>query len=119
MPTAPTAAQTPAPPPGAAPATPGSAASPDVYVDASGHVHGVDGVLNQIAAAVVAQATPVVRDQLMPILQNDRQLQATVGAAAGQAMAGPLWVVAAVAAGYAGWSVYRTVQRDRRRRRPR
>lgn len=60
-----------------------------------GRIAGIDGMLDQIAGALVRQATPYVQSQILPALQSDRALQMTVGAAAGQAAAQTLrpWVI--------------------------
>jgi hypothetical protein len=52
-----------------------------------GRIQGLDGVLNQIFESLGKQVTPLVVDKVVPILQRDRELQKTVGAAAGRAAA--------------------------------
>jgi hypothetical protein len=75
--------------PAAQASSPSSA--PSVGVDSTGRITGVDGMLDQIASALAGQ----VRTQLLPVVQQDRDLQRTIGAAAGQAAAQELkpWVV--------------------------
>ena len=59
-----------------------------------GRIAGLNGIMDQIAAAVVRQ----LRVQLLPSIVNDKELQRTVGEAAGIALADRLWPFAAVAA---------------------
>lgn len=70
--------------------TPGEAVrSPvaDVEMDETGRIHGIDGMLSQIAAAIAREAAPVIRTEILPVLQRDRVSQRTIGAAAGLAAA--------------------------------
>lgn len=67
--------------PPAVPAAPPPVAQPATNAD--GSIPGIDGVLSQVASALVRQAAPII----MPALQNDRAMQATVGNAAGTAIA--------------------------------
>lgn len=102
------AAQTQAPPlpPATAPLAPPAAATPpsaEIRVGADGYVHGIDGMLDQIASALMRQA----RTEILPTLQRDRTLQATIGAAAGRELARPLWALAGIAAAYVGWQFWR------------
>lgn len=78
------------------------AASSNISVGANGYIHGIDGMLDQISGALLRQA----KTEILPTLQNDRELQMTVGRAAGKAMAKPLWVIAGVAAVYVGWVIW-------------
>jgi len=82
-------------------------AAPPVTMDAAGRLVGVDGVLNQVAGAVAAQAARV----LLPPLQADRELQRTIGAAAGRAIyreARPVvWTVAGAILATCGVLIYR------------
>lgn len=79
---------------------------PLIQVRADGSITGIDGMLDQISASVGRQILPMLRDQVLPVLQNDRQLQMTVGRAAGQQIAKPLWALAIVTGTYLGWKIY-------------
>lgn len=56
-----------------------------------GRIPGIDGMLDQVAAAVARQAAPVIRTELLPVVLADRELQRTVGSAAGKAFAQAVW----------------------------
>lgn len=68
-----------------APSVPESAR---IYVGERGYIHGIDGMLSQVAGALVGQA--------MPHVSADHEMQARVGRAIGQEIAKPLWTIAAV-----------------------
>lgn len=70
----------------------------DVKVNGDGRIAGIDGMLNQIAAALAAQAIPRVRQELLPPILADREMQATIGRAAGEAVARKLRPYAVVGA---------------------
>ena len=61
---------------------------------------GVDGLLNQIAAALAREAGPLIRDVILPEIRDDQALQRRVGDAAGRAaiqeLKPVLWTVAGV-----------------------
>lgn len=76
--------------------------TPAVVSQANGYVPGIDGMLSQVSGALVQQA----KTQILPVLQQDRELQRTIGKAAGREIAKPLWVIAGVAAIYVGWRVF-------------
>jgi hypothetical protein len=82
------ATATPPPTTATAPAAPPIAVAPD------GRITGIDGMLDQIAAAVVGQA----RVQLLPALQQDKALQDRLGEAIGRGAAREaapaLWIAA-------------------------
>jgi hypothetical protein len=83
----------------AVPATaPAPSSPPPVTMDQSGRITGVDGMLDQIAAALAKQARPMLQNDVLPALQRDRETQREIGAAAGRAAAkaveGPLWLAA-------------------------
>lgn len=90
---------------------PATDAAPEVGVRPDGSITGIDGMLDQISASLARQIVPAIRDTVVPVLQNDRQLQTTVGRAAGaeigRQLAGPLWTLAIIAGVYAGWKIYR------------
>ena len=103
-------------PPAALPAT------EDIRVGKDGRIHGVDGMLDQIAQALTRHAGPMLARDVLPIMQRDEALQARVGQAAGVAMADTLkpWVIAgasalAVLAVIEGYRFY--TQRNRATRR--
>jgi hypothetical protein len=79
------------PPPAPAPAPVGhtiaTTSAPDLRFGSDGRIVGLDAVLDQIVGAVGRQVTPLVRDVALPIIQRDKELQKTVGAAAGKALA--------------------------------
>lgn len=92
-------------------------ASPAIETLPDGTITGVDGMLDQIAGALARQAAPVVRQEIMPLILDDTDMQQRVGEAAGRALAEewkPIaWVVAgsfvvlAISAGTAvAWSIY-------------
>lgn len=77
-----------------APAQPG----PPVDVAPDGRITGVDGMLDQIAAAIGRQVTPMLTRDVLPLLQRDTALQRTVGQSLGQGLGhelrGPAWLLA-------------------------
>lgn len=82
----------------------------DIRFDQQGRMVGVDGLLDQIAAAAARQATPLLRDVALPALQRDRELQRTVGIAIGTGLGQQIKPVLWVAAGLLGliaWGVWR------------
>lgn len=90
-----------------------------IGVAADGRITGIDGMLDQVAGALVRQATPVVKTQILPALQQDKALQGTVGTAAGVAMADQLrpWVIlgAVSLVAIAGTMLYRSIHSRNRR----
>ena len=72
----------------------------DIRVGKDGRIHGVDGMLDQIAQALTRHAGPMLARDVLPIVQRDAALQARVGQAAGVAMAATLkpWVIAGASA---------------------
>lgn len=61
-----------------------------VRIGEQGYIHGIDGMLQQVARAFMGEA--------MPHVTADSEMQARVGRAIGQEVAKPLWVLAGVAA---------------------
>ena len=72
----------------------------DIRVGKDGRIHGVDGMLDQIAQALTRHAGPMLARDVLPIVQRDAALQTRVGQAAGVAMAATLkpWVIAGASA---------------------
>lgn len=91
-------AATPAPAPPPAP-LPAQAPSAEIRVGPNGYIHGVDGMLDQIAAALSRHAGPMIVRDVLPAVRADRQLQARVGAVVGQAIAQTLQPYLLVGAG--------------------
>ena len=85
---------TPPPRPGSPPP------SSEIRVGENGYIHGVDGMLDQIASALTRHAGPMLRREVLPVLQRDETLQTRVGEAAGAAMAQKLlpWIIVGVGA---------------------
>lgn len=75
-----------------APAAPSTTIAPD------GRVAGIDGLLNQIAAAAINQARPMVVNDILPVIQADPAMQRNIGEGIGRGigseMSGPAWVAA-------------------------
>lgn len=92
-----------------APAPAPTSAPAPVTVGADGRISGIDGMLDQISGALLRQA----KTEILPTLQNDRELQTTVGRAIGKSLANPLWVMAGVAAVYVGWVIWSNSQKPR------
>jgi hypothetical protein len=77
--------------------------SPPVTIGPDGRIVGIEGILDQIAQAAARQAgpliqqavPPILRDTVLPILSRDKEMQRTVGAAAGQAAVKEIkpWVI--------------------------
>lgn len=67
----------------------------DVRIGPDGRIVGIDPILDQIAQAAARQAIPIIqqtlppllRNDVLPILQRDKELQRTIGEAAGRAAA--------------------------------
>ena len=65
------------------PAVPRSA---EIRVGDDGRVHGVDGMLDQIAGALMKHAGPMITRDVLPAVRQDPALQTRVGQAVGQAV---------------------------------
>jgi len=105
------------PPVTAAPTTP---AGPQV--GAGGRIAGIDGVLDQIAGAISRQLTPIIQNTVLPILQRDKELQKTIGEAAGRGAVKalrPFLFVTAGALVFIAWTYYRSKQPAARNNPPR
>lgn len=66
-------------------------------IDENGRLVGVDGIIDQIGEGLRRQAEPLIRDMILPYVSRDAELQARVGASAGDALARQLkpWVILA------------------------
>jgi len=83
----------------------------EIQFDKNGRLVGVDGVLDQVSAALGRQAEPILRNTILPTLRADRELQRTVGAAAGKALARelkPFFFVITGAVLFIAWNSYRS-----------
>jgi|SRR5579859_2564980 len=80
--------------------TPTTPSAPQV--SENGYVYGIDGMLDQICGALARQG----KQEWLPALQADTNLQQNIGAGIGSELAKPLWVIAIVIAGYAGWKMW-------------
>lgn len=78
--TTPFATPAPVPPP----TTP---TSPEIRVDGNGQVQGIDGMLDQVARALMRNAGPVFRQDVLPALQEDTRMQTRIGQAVGSEIA--------------------------------
>ena len=99
------------------PVTPRSPNGADIRVGPNGRVEGVDGMLDQIAAALSRHAGPMLVRDVLPAVREDAALQARVGAAVGQAMASRLAPWIALGAGALGVLAFVQVVRWRQERR--
>ncbi len=81
--------------------------SAQIRVGENGYVHGIDGMLHQIAGAFVKEA--------MPTLQRDKAMQITIGQAAGSKIAEPVWWLAIIAAIVGGVYIYNSNKTPSRR----
>ncbi len=85
----------------------------DIQLGSDGRLSGIDGVLDQILSSIVRNARPLITDDILPVLQRDKELQREIGAAAGNAAAAriapALWLIGgalalgAIALAYQAW----------------
>ncbi len=78
-------------------------ANSPVAIGPDGRITGISGILDQIGEAAARQAIPVlqqvvpplIRNDIMPILLRDKEMQRTLGEAAGRAAAREIkpWVI--------------------------
>lgn len=80
-----------------APAAP--VVAPDIGIGPDGKMTGIEPILDQITKSVVDNAGPMIRNQLLPVLQADKAMQREVGRAIGHAIAKHLQLPAWIAAG--------------------
>jgi hypothetical protein len=88
---------------------------PDIRYNADGSITGIDGLLDQIAAAVARRFVPILRQEILPVLQEDRDMQMRIGRGIGREIAMPLWAMALGGAVYGGIRLYDRRMRQRRR----
>lgn len=89
--------------PASPPAPPPAPEAPPVAIGSDGRLSGINGILDQIAEAAARQVVPIIqqtvppilRNDVLPILQRDKEMQKTIGTAAGIASAKELkpWVI--------------------------
>ena len=89
-----------APPP--APITPKNPQAAEIRVGPNGHIEGVDGMLDQICAALTKHAGPMLVRDVLPAVKADTGLQKNIGAAVGQTVASELSPWIAIGAGALG-----------------
>lgn len=74
---------------------------PQPLVAENGYIYGIDGMLDQICGAIARQG----KAEWLPVLQQDKALQTTIGAGIGRELAKPLWVLVFLFAGYIGYKL--------------
>jgi hypothetical protein len=80
---------------------------PEIELRSDGSIPGIDGLLDQVSHALGRRIIPMVREQIVPVLQQDRDLQMNIGKAIGRQLALPLWVLVGGAAVYAAVRIHR------------
>jgi hypothetical protein len=72
----------------------------DIRVGENGYIHGVDGMLDQVAGALMKHAGPMLVRDVLPLVQQDAPMQARVGQAMGDAVASKVlpWVIVGASA---------------------
>jgi hypothetical protein len=76
----------------APPALPDSA---QIRVGDRGYIHGIDGMLDQVAGALSRHAGPMIVRDVLPAVQKDHAMQIRFGTAVGQAVANEMqpWLI--------------------------
>jgi len=87
---------------------------PDIRYNADGSIQGIDGLLDQIAGAVARRFVPILRQEILPALQEDRDMQTRIGRGIGREIAMPLWAIAIGGALYGGIKLYERHRMDRK-----
>lgn len=77
--------------------------APDAAAPDGGRVPGIDGVLDQIAGAMMRQA----RTELVPALRDDAVFIERIGTAIGREVAKPTWLIVAFSAAGLAWQISR------------
>lgn len=79
---------------------------PDIRFNPDGSITGIEGLLNQIAGALGKNLMPILRQDLIPVLQEDPHMQKRIGQAIGKQLAMPLWVLTGGVLVYLGYKAY-------------
>jgi hypothetical protein len=87
---------------------------PDIQFNPDGSIRGIDGLLDQIALSVGRKLIPMIRHEILPVLQEDRDLQTRIGRGIGREIAMPLWALAIGGALYGGVKLYERHRTDRK-----
>ena len=104
-PSAPAFANPPAwtrPPPLGTVPTPTVPESAEIKVGENGFIHGVDGMLHQVADVVMQHAGPMLVRDVLPAVRADKELQERVGTAVGEEVARQVQPWLAIGAGALG-----------------
>lgn len=75
------------------------------FLAPDGSIPALQGVINQASGSLAQQLIPVIRNEVLPVLQNDRELQLTIGRGAGEEIAKPLWLMVVMVGGYITWQM--------------
>jgi hypothetical protein len=62
----------------------------EIRVGENGYIHGIDGMLDQIAGALARHAGPVFQKDILPAVRRDVELQERIGAIVGDEIASRL-----------------------------
>lgn len=73
--------------------------SAEIRVGDNGYIHGVDGMLDQIASALTRHAGPMLVRDVLPVVRQDHELQARVGGIVGDRIAKELQPYLLIGAG--------------------
>lgn len=87
---------------------------PDIRYNADGSIAGIDGLLDQIASAVARRFVPILREEILPTLQEDREMQMRIGRGIGREVAMPLWAMVVGGAIYGGIKLYERHRTERK-----
>ncbi len=76
-------------------APPSLPASAEIRVGDRGYIHGIDGMLDQVAGALSRHAGPMIVRDVLPAVQKDHGMQMRIGTAVGQAVANEMqpWII--------------------------
>lgn len=75
------------------------------FLAPDGSVPALQGVIDQASGSLTQQLVPVIRNEILPVLQNDVELQMNIGRGAGEEIAKPLWLMVVLFGGYVTWKV--------------
>lgn len=87
---------------------------PDIRFNPDGSIEGIDGLLNQIATSIGKKIIPMLRHELLPVLQEDSEMQMRIGRGIGREIAMPLWALAIGGALYGGMKLYERHRAERK-----